>query len=113
MVRSAQPGTRTRSARRAAYRLHRHGYPRGRHLDPVLDGGPEGEGGLGGDDRREWRLVADAARVLRQELQGRAAEGRLIESVAVESPHPNRFALTRYSGSTSPRWGRWRLEIWA
>ena len=39
LVRPAQSRPRARPARREAHRLHRHGHPRGRHRDPLLDGG--------------------------------------------------------------------------
>ena len=40
LVRPAQSRPRARPARREAHRLHRHGHPRGRQRDPVLDGRP-------------------------------------------------------------------------
>ena len=39
LVRPAQSGPRARPARRKAHRLHRDGYSRGRHRDPLLHGG--------------------------------------------------------------------------
>ena len=39
LVRSAQSRPRARPARRKAHRLYRHGYSRGRHRHPLLDGG--------------------------------------------------------------------------
>ena len=69
------PGTRARPARRAAHRLHRDGHSRRRQRDPVLDGRPVHQGRVRRAADPRGRREPDEAGVLRQELQGRAAEG--------------------------------------
>ena len=75
MVRSAQSWPRARPARRDTHRLHRDGHSRGRQRHPVLDGGSVHQGGVRRAPAQGGRREPDEARVLRQELQGRTAEG--------------------------------------
>ena len=49
LVRAAQSRTRAGPARRKAHRLHRDGYSRGRHRDPLLHGGSVPAAGIRGD----------------------------------------------------------------
>ena len=84
VVRPAQSRPRARPARRAAHRLHRDGYSRRRQRHPVLDGRPVHQGGVRRAAAPRRRREPDEARVLRQELQGRIAEG--------VARHPGRIA---------------------
>jgi hypothetical protein len=83
LVRPAQSRPRARPARRAAHRLHGDGHSRRRQRDPVLDGGSLHQEGIRRAARSRGRREPDAAGVLRQELQGRAAEG--VTSAALRS----------------------------
>ena len=66
LVRPAQPGPRSRRARREAHRLHRHRHQSGRHGDPVLDGRPVHPRGIRGDAQGQRRAEPHGSRLVRQ-----------------------------------------------
>ena len=102
LVRAAQSRTRARPARRDPHRLHRDGHPGRRLVDPLLDGGPVHPHRIRGDVAPRRRREPDEAGVLRQELQGRIAEG-VVSDVVIPAEH----LLVREPGSSNPSASVW------
>ena len=75
LVRPAQSRPRARPARREAHRLHRDGYSRRRHRDPLLHGGSVPAQGIRRAHAARRRREPHAAGILRARLSRAAAAG--------------------------------------
>src|SRR5215472_44225 len=85
LVRTAQSGPRARPSRREAHRLHRDGYPRGRHLNPVLDGRPLHQRRIRGQAQGGRGAEPNGARLLQEGRRGAEIRGRVTCSLAQPS----------------------------
>ena len=89
LVRPAQSRPRARPARREAHRLHRHGYSRRRHRDPLLHGGSVPAPGICRAHEARRRREPHAAGILRARLPRAVAEGmRALLSCPAKAGHP-------------------------